>query len=129
MALSPHESPRLTASKDYGALQNESSLTSVSKEALSIAADTQSNVNTVKGETDIVPQLLNDQKSSSIIPSAMAEDFASRQAEIPGNAPATELQPYTGSTVLIQPNAPTVITNTAEFNGMEIDLDVRAITI
>lgn len=107
------------------ALQNESSLTSVSKEALLLAADTQSHMDTVNGETDIVPQLLNDQKSSSI-PSAVAEDVASRQ-EIPTNAPATELQPSTGSTVFIQPNAPTVITNTAEFNAMEIDLDVRAI--
>ena len=59
--------------------------------------------------------------------SVVAEDVASRQEEIPRNAPATELQPSTGSTVLIQPIAPTVITNTAEFNGMEIDLDVRAI--
>jgi hypothetical protein len=102
-------------------------LTSVSKEALSIALDTQSNMDTEKGETDILPQKLNDQKSSSF-PNAVAEDFASRQVEIPGNAPATELQPSTGSTVLIQQNAPTVIRNTAEFNGMEIDLDVRAIT-
>jgi hypothetical protein len=125
MATSLHGSPSLTASKDSGALQNESSLTSVSKEALPIAANTQSNVDTVNGETDIVPQLLNDQKSSSIL--SAVEDVATGQDYMPGNAPATELQPSTGSTVLIQPNAPTVITNTAEFNGMEIDLDVRAI--
>jgi hypothetical protein len=125
MAISPLGSPSLTESKDYGALQNEFSLTSVSKEALPIAADTQSNVDTVNGETDIVLQLLNDQKTSSIL--SAVEDVATVQEDIPGNAPVAELQPSTCSTILIQPNAPTVITNTVEFNGMEIDSDVRAI--
>jgi hypothetical protein len=123
MALNSHESPILMANKDYGALQKESPLISVSKEALPIAADNQSNVDAMNSKTDIA-QPLSDQKSSAI-PSALTNDVLSQQEDTPGNAPATELQPSTSSTVLIQTNTSTIITNTAEHNDIEIDLNVR----
>ena len=127
MAGSPRGSPRLTASKDLGALQNESPLTSVSKEASPISVDTQSKVDARNREADVVPQLLNDQKSS-LTPSTVTEDVASQQEDIYEIEPPTELQPATGSTVLTLSNAPTIVTDTAEFIGIEIDSDVRTIT-
>jgi hypothetical protein len=63
---------------------------------------------------------LNDQKSSAV-PSDVARDVASQQEDTPCNAPATEPQPSTGSIGLIQTNPPTIITNTVEFGGMQID--------
>jgi hypothetical protein len=55
----------------------------------------------------------------------VAKDVAFQQEDTPDNAPATEPQPSTGSIGLIQTNPPTIITNTAELGGMQIDLDVR----
>lgn len=108
--------------KDNGVLQRESSSTSVSKKALPIAPENQSNVDAMNGETN-VSQPLKDQKSSAV-PSDMVNDVAT-QHDTPGNGPATEPQPSTSSTGLIQINTPTIITNPVEFGGIGIDLDVR----
>lgn len=126
MATNSLEKSIHTASKDHEILRNEASLPPVNEEAFTMAADTQPNKEIVDGETDITQKSLNDQKHTFVL-GDVGKDVASGQEEIPSYAHGSELRKSTCSSRLVQANAPTFDMNEAEFNGLEIDLDVREV--
>jgi len=123
MASNPNGSPGLTADMNCEALQKESPLLSVIKEALPIAPEDKPHMDAMNGEADIA-QPLSIQKPLTV-PEALINDVASHRDNVTGSTTATELQPSISSTVLPQNDTPTMIRNATEFCDLEIDLDVR----